>query len=91
MAKTNEKIDAFVKTDDYRFICWLIDHCFNQDIRNSCCEQLGYSIGVDVIDRKEKIYPKSVLIGSHEEFRVASSISNTYRTVECIICKPKES
>lgn len=83
----NEKLERFFQSIQYRDICYFIDHVTNQDIFNSCCEELGYSIGIDIVNSKDKAKPKSVIIGKEGEFRVISHIQDNKFIAECVICR----
>lgn len=84
-----EKIENFKKSIHYRDICYLIDHIDNQDILNSCAEELGYSIGVDIITRLDRLNPtlKTIFLGGNGEFRVISYLHENRPIAESVICR----
>lgn len=90
MAKQRKtKIQEFMNSYHYRDICYLIDHINNLDVLNSCAEELGYSIGVNVIKKGTLPMLKSVSIGKNNEYRVVTSIRRGKPLTECIIYKTR--
>lgn len=87
MAKSKKtKLKEFMESIHYRDICYLIDHMSNQDVLNSCAEDIGYSIGLDFITKDNKPQIKDVIIGKNNEFRVVTFLRKNRPIVECIIC-----
>lgn len=60
--------DEFRETQDYKDICYMIDHVEDLDARISVLEELGYRIGVSVIKPWNML--KSIIIGKDNNFRV---------------------
>lgn len=86
MNETEQKIEEFMKSQDYKDICYVIDHVSNADIRNSCLEDLGYSIGINMLMSTDIDKPKHVILGKKGEFRV-QSIKSINHFADCVICK----
>ena len=67
----NQKIiDSFKQSQDYKDICYMIDHFSRTDIMISCLEDLGYKIGLDLVTSKDKPELKKIIIGKKNEIRV---------------------
>lgn len=81
------EIEEFIKSQDYRDICYLIDHIDDQDIFNSCVEELGYKVGVDIFDNRKPLKLKAVYKGDKGEFRVVSFIKKETPIAESVIIK----
>ena len=60
--------DEFRETQDYKDICYMIDHVDDLNARISVLQELGYRIGVNVIKPWNML--KSILIGKDKKFRV---------------------
>lgn len=82
----NSKITKFKQSRDYRDICYFITHVRDRDVRNSCLEQLGYKIGLNIILSQDNDIPSAVIIGERGEYRVQTSRSFNY-IVDCAICE----
>ena len=89
MAKeqNNNKIEEFKKTIHYRDICHFIDYIEHQDTFNSCMEDLGYSIGLNLLTSNDDLRIKNVILGANGEFRVLTYIPQGSMFGECVICK----
>lgn len=86
MAQTQEqRIEAFTQSNHYKDICHMIDYIENQDIFNSCMEELGYKIGIDLNTKDMKRPLKSVIIGANGEFRVLSWADKIGLVTESVI------
>ena len=86
MTEKDKKIKSFKESQDYIDICYMIDHVSNPSIRNSCLEDLGYSIGLNLVTKDNKTESKDVIIGAKGEFRVQSATAEN-DFVDCVICK----
>lgn len=60
--------DEFRETQDYKDICYMIDHVDDLNARISVLEELGYRVGVVTIKPWNML--KSILIGKDNNFRV---------------------
>lgn len=60
--------DEFRETQDYKDICYMIDHVEDLNARISVLQELGYRIGVNAIKPYNML--KSILIGKDNSFRV---------------------
>jgi len=56
---------------DYRDICYFIDHVKNIKLRISILEQLGYKIGVNIVNKDSA--EKKITIGKRKEKRIQIS------------------
>ena len=63
-------IKSFKKTQDYRDICYMIDHITMYDIMISCIEDLNYKIGLNILTSKEKGNIKNITLGKKGEIRI---------------------
>lgn len=63
----NEKIDVFRKSQDYKDICYMIDHVPLKE-RISCLRSLGYRIGFTI--SKNETIEKNIIFGKHGELRM---------------------
>lgn len=71
MDKAQQKIvNKFKKTQDYRDICYMIDHVRNEEVRISCIEALNYKIGTNILFSESNTKIKNVIIGRKGEIRV---------------------
>lgn len=71
MADKEQKLVAsFKKTDDYRDICYMVDHVRDIEVRLSCLEALKYRLGLNLAIKDTRKEIKSVTIGKKGEFRV---------------------
>lgn len=68
--KEQNLIKSFKRSQDYKDICYMIDHVENKEVRLSCIEELNYKIGTDMMIKETQKGPKSVIIGRNGEFRV---------------------
>lgn len=86
MTEKDKKIKSFMESQDYIDICYMIDHVSNASIRNSCLEDLGYSIGLNLLSENDKNESKHVIIGAKGEFRVQSNVAEG-DFADCVIFK----
>lgn len=82
-----EKINEFKQSVHYRDICYLIDHIDNQDVFNSCLEELGYTHGLLLLSDGDPTEPKDVIMGKRGEMRVISYLTQQGIIAECAIYK----
>lgn len=68
--KQKKLIRTFKRSQDYRDICYMIDHVENTEVLLSCIEGLNYKLGTNMMMKENKRDPKSVIIGTNGEFRV---------------------
>ena len=57
---------------DYRDICYFIDHVKDIKLRISILKELGYKIGVNIVDKNSEI--KKITIGKRKEKRIEQAL-----------------
>ena len=81
------QLEKFRESNHYKDICYLIDHIANQDVLNSCAEELGYSVGIDIFSKEVKPMVKQILVGKNKEFRVVTLLRKGSQIAETIVFK----
>lgn len=69
-------MQTFLKSIDYRDICYFIDHVENIEFRKSLLEELGYKIGIEITKENQE---RKIYIGRRKEMRMF--ISNKFNKV----------
>lgn len=88
------KIEAFKQTIDYRVISYFVDSIRSISIRLSILEELGYNIGIQVVQETPIEIKKDIIRGKNGKLRML--VTNRIKTTnyaKCIIIenKPKKS
>lgn len=73
---------------DYRDICYFIDHVKDINLRISILKSLGYKIGINIVNSKNK--EKDITIGKRKETRIQVSKKLKYAPIaKCVILNSK--
>lgn len=68
MKSKKKRIEEFVRSIDYRDICYFIEHVKNISFRKSLLEELGYRIGIEFPKTNNQLY--NVYIGKKNDLRM---------------------
>lgn len=82
-------VKSFINGQDYKDICYFIDHVADVSVRLSCLEELGYRIGTDIVKGESKV--KSVKIGKQGEIRML--VTPKFKNINiarCVIIENKK-
>ena len=80
--KENKKIHKFKTSQDYKDICYMIDHVNDISVRLDVLEKLGYHIGTDIV--KNDLGVKNILIGKRNEIRI--QVTPKYKNINVANC-----
>ncbi len=81
MSKKN-KIHLFKQSQDYKDICYMIDHVKDISVRLDILEKLGYHIGNDIV--KFDLGVKNIIIGKRNEIRI--QVTPKYKNINIANC-----
>lgn len=87
---TNQKIiNSFITSQDYKDICYMVDHTPNLGTMVSCIEDLNYKIGLNILTSKDNQHIKKVTLGKKGEIRVQLTECKTNYVI-CAIIENKQ-
>lgn len=71
MATSDTKtINRFKKSQDYKDICYMVDHVVREDVRLSCIESLNYKVGLNILMPNNDPGIKGIILGKDGEIRM---------------------
>lgn len=82
-------IEQFKRSQDYKDICYMIDHIPYITTRLKTLEELGYDIGLSIV--KNNTTEKFIEIGKKNDIRMQVTPKDKYTNIaKCIIIKRKK-
>lgn len=85
MSQKEKIIKSFKESQDYKDLCYMVDHIPAQDIMISCVEDLHYKIGLNILTSKRKNNIKDIILGGKGEIRMQLTKTKNKRNVCAII------